>query len=160
MNIHRSERGQALIMIALAAVGLFAFTALAVDGSMVFSRKRQAQNAADAAALAGALSLVRDGTNPTAAIDVAIASAAQNTFDNDMTTNEVYVYSPPIDGVYAGNAEYVQVKIEAHVTTYITRVIGRSNVDTWVEAIAHATIPEITTWHEGDALVSLMPGCR
>jgi Flp pilus assembly protein TadG len=57
MNTHPKERGQALIMIAFAAVGLFAFTALAIDGGAAFSKKRQAQNAADAASLAGALAL-------------------------------------------------------------------------------------------------------
>ena len=49
------ERGQALILIALAAVGLFGMTGLAIDGGMVFSDRRNAQNAADTAALAGAL---------------------------------------------------------------------------------------------------------
>lgn len=36
----RSEKGQALVLIALAAVGLFAFTALAIDGGMVFSDRQ------------------------------------------------------------------------------------------------------------------------
>ena len=157
MNTHPRERGQALIIIALAAVGLFAFTALAIDGSMVFSRKRQAQNAADAAAMAGALALVRGTTDP---VDVARASALENAFNDDTATNEVDVYYPPIDGPYAGDDQFVQVKILAHVTTYVTRVIGRNNVDTAVEAVARATIPEVVPWHEGDALVSLMPGCR
>src|SRR6266498_2004423 len=158
MKTHPKERGQALILIALAAVGLFAFTSLAIDGSMVFSKKRQAQNAADAAALAGALALVRgDSTN---AVDNAYASTVENAFNNDTINNEVHAYNPPIDGVYAGDDQYVQVKILVHVKTYFTRVIGRNNVDTAVEAIAHATIPEVTTWHQGDALVSTMPGCR
>jgi len=60
MFIKASEKGQALILIALAAIGLFAFTALAIDGSRVYSDKRHAQNAADTAALAGALALVND----------------------------------------------------------------------------------------------------
>ena len=40
------ERGQALIVITLAAVGLFAVTGLAIDGSAKFSDRRHAQNAA------------------------------------------------------------------------------------------------------------------
>lgn len=39
-----TPRGQALVLIALAAVGLFAFAALAIDGSAVFSDRRHAQN--------------------------------------------------------------------------------------------------------------------
>jgi hypothetical protein len=49
-----SERGQVMVLLVLAIVGLLAFTALAIDGGMVYSDRRTAQNAADAAALAGA----------------------------------------------------------------------------------------------------------
>lgn len=48
------ERGQVMVLLVLAMVGLLAFTALALDGGMVYSDRRTAQNAADAAALAGA----------------------------------------------------------------------------------------------------------
>jgi len=54
MIIKASEKGQALILIAMGAIALFSFAALAIDGSMAFSDKRHAQNAADASALAGA----------------------------------------------------------------------------------------------------------
>src|SRR5262245_18973932 len=59
MSQKKSEEGQALVFIALAAVGLFAFTALSIDGGMVFSDRRHAQNAADTAALAAALARLR-----------------------------------------------------------------------------------------------------
>ena len=48
-----SERGQALIFLVLGMVTLFGFTALAVDGGMVYADRRQAQNASDASSLAG-----------------------------------------------------------------------------------------------------------
>ncbi len=155
MNTHPRERGQALILVTFAAIGLFAFTALAIDGGAVFARKRQAQNAADAAALAGALALSR-ANDPIAAA----GSSIQDNHFNDPPANEAAIYHPPVDGPYAGQAEYVQVKILSHVTTYFTRVIGRSNVDTTVEAVGHATGSTVVPWHEGDALVSLMPGCK
>ncbi len=50
----RTEAGQILVILVLALVGLLAFTALAIDGSMVFSDRRYDQSAADSAALAGA----------------------------------------------------------------------------------------------------------
>lgn len=49
----RSEKGQVLVLIVLAMVVLLGFTALAVDGGMVYSDRRHAQNAGDAASLAG-----------------------------------------------------------------------------------------------------------
>lgn len=47
------ESGQVLVILALAITGLLAFTALAVDGGLIFADRRAAQNAADAAVLAG-----------------------------------------------------------------------------------------------------------
>lgn len=51
---NRTEHGQALVLIVLGMVVLLGFTALAVDGSMLYSDRRFAQNASDASSLAGA----------------------------------------------------------------------------------------------------------
>jgi len=48
-----SEKGQAAVLLALAFVALLAFAALAIDGGMVYSNRRHAQNGSDAASLAG-----------------------------------------------------------------------------------------------------------
>src|SRR3989304_5807633 len=90
MKQKSQERGQALILIALAAVGLFAFAALAIDGSRVFSDRRHAQNAADTAVLAAALAKVR-GEDYVAA---ATSRASSNGYDNDAdSTVEVHLCS-------------------------------------------------------------------
>jgi Flp pilus assembly protein TadG len=49
----RAERGQSMVLIALVFVGLLALAGLAIDGGYLLVRRRQAQNAADASALAG-----------------------------------------------------------------------------------------------------------
>ena len=54
----KGQRGQALIIIAFAIIGLIGMTGLAVDGGMAFSDRRHAQNAADTAAVAGALAKI------------------------------------------------------------------------------------------------------
>jgi len=64
----RSERGQALILAALAMVVILGFAALAIDVGYWYSQKREVQNAVDAAALAGAQELPDD---PAAAETVA-----------------------------------------------------------------------------------------
>src|SRR5687768_3698245 len=89
----KSEKGQALVIIALAAVGLFAFTALAIDGSRVFSDRRHAQNAADTAALAAALAKIRTPDYPPnapdapnlAAIEAGEDRAESNGYVTDVT---------------------------------------------------------------------------
>jgi len=53
----RSERGAVLIHVGVAMIGLLGFCALSVDYGVMWTARRQAQNSADAAALAGAVSL-------------------------------------------------------------------------------------------------------
>ncbi len=54
MNLeNRSEKGQVLVILVLVFVVLLGFAALAIDGGLIFVDRRGAQNAADAAALAG-----------------------------------------------------------------------------------------------------------
>src|SRR3990172_5154935 len=48
------EKGQALVLLVLGFVVLLGFPALAVDGGMVYSNRRHAQNASDASSLGGA----------------------------------------------------------------------------------------------------------
>jgi hypothetical protein len=50
----RNERGQALALVAVTVVGLLAMMSLAIDLSMMYKTRAEAQRAADAAALAGA----------------------------------------------------------------------------------------------------------
>ena len=50
---HKSERGQMIVIVALALTTLIAMAGLVIDGGMALSNRRQVQNAADSAALAG-----------------------------------------------------------------------------------------------------------
>jgi hypothetical protein len=56
----KSDRGSVLVHVAVAITGLVAFSALSIDYGAMWVARRQAQNAADAAALAGAISLAFD----------------------------------------------------------------------------------------------------
>src|SRR5574341_676736 len=142
----RSEKGQALVIIALAVVGLVAFTALAIDGGMVLSDRRHAQNAADTAAFAAALAKIRTPNYPPnspgdpdlAAVAAGLERAASNGYDNNGTSNIVEVHIPPISGPYAGNDDYIQVIITSYVRTMFARVIGWQSVKNVVEAVTLA----------------------
>src|SRR5262249_21852765 len=91
MLIKTNEKGQALILITLIAIGLFAFAALAIDGSIAFSDERHAQNAADTSVLAAALAKIR-GKDWTTTVSTARARASSNGYNNNGTTNVVEVY--------------------------------------------------------------------
>lgn len=156
-----SEKGQALILITLAAVGLFSFAALAIDGSLAFSDKRHAQNAADTSALAGALAQIRSQDWNTT-VTTARARAASNGYNNNGVTNvvDVYLCSDPIatcTALPAGASpeQYIQVRITSHVQTYFARVIGRTIVTNAVTAVARAVPGYRTSTFGGNALVSL-----
>ncbi|MBE0685229.1 MAG: Tad domain-containing protein, partial [Anaerolineaceae bacterium] len=49
----RQESGQIIVLLAVSLVVVMMVAALAVDGGMIYSERRFAQNAADASALAG-----------------------------------------------------------------------------------------------------------
>ena len=56
----REERGAALIHMAIAMVAMMAFSALVIDYGIFWVARRQAQNSADAGALAGAIAYAFD----------------------------------------------------------------------------------------------------
>lgn len=156
-----SERGQAIVLIAFAIIGLIALTALAVDGGNAYSERRHAQNAADAAVLDAALAKVR-GSNLTQLRNEGLARAASNDYvDSDPTSGSssedvnVEIYNPPISGPYAGDIEYIQTIITATVQTYFGRVIGIDHLTNKVEAVARARPPIINPMFWGNAVVSL-----
>lgn len=148
-----SERGQVLVLIVLALVGLIGITALVIDGGNAFLDQRKAQNAADSAALASALARIR-GEN---FVLKAYESAAVNGYDNDHITNSIFVFSPPIDGEHKDNIEYIQVIITSHVKTYFAGVVGRDYIDNRVSAVSRTKTQELTELLKGYAVVSLAP---
>lgn len=151
-----NERGQALIIIALAAIGLFGIAGLAIDGSIKFSDRRHAQNAADAAAMAGSLANINgDALWKTVAADRAL----ENGYDDNHVTNEVEVFtcdeSGSSCGVYAGSDQYVQVIITSTVNTYFSRILGINQTQNTVQAVA--LIRKGGPLFDGASIVSLNP---
>ena len=155
-NVNTSERGQAIVLLAVGFVMLLGFTALAIDGGMVYADRRQAQNAADSAALAAALAIV-NGQDWSAA---ALNRANTNGYDNNGVTNTVQVFYPPASGQYAGDTEYVQVIIIADVDTALIHFVYSGPVQNTVEAVARAKPGSVGPLFNGDAIVGLKPeGC-
>src|SRR6266508_5961241 len=156
-----SENGQALILIVLAMIGLIGITAVSVDGGLAYLDRRNAQNAADAAALATALTKIRGGDWHASGL----ARAASNGYDNNNTSNIVNVYQCTNNlascGIYRGNAEYYQVIIISHLKTLFAPVVGVSEITNQVNAIAHAAPGVRTSMWGGPAIAALDPdGCK
>jgi Flp pilus assembly protein TadG len=124
------EEGQAVVLFAIMMLALLFAVGLAIDAGQLYSAKRTEQEAADAAAFAGAVVLYQQGSGAQA-IAAARTDAQTNgyvsgggcapttpgvCFDAASQTT-VAVYWPPISGSYVGNLYHVEVSITRQVKT-------------------------------------------
>ena len=164
MKPKSQERGQALVIIALAVVGLFGFSALAIDGSRVFSDRRHAQNAADTAALSAALAKIRLQDY----VQAAEKRAESNSYVTDSNSKvEVHLCNDPLittpcQGIPTTGepeqqdpANYVQVKITSTIPATFGRIVGRQEFTNIVTAVAYSGPVEPKPVINGSALAAL-----
>ncbi len=148
-----------MVLIVLSIVGIFGFAALAVDFGQIYASRRQAQNAADAAALGAAYEAVAGSMDVVNAVNVGYDLAAFNGYNNDWETNWVEINNPPIGGPYCAVCgfesanEYYQAKITVHLNPIFAQIFWSGAEEVTVEAIAHAKTFDSAT--AGDAILSL-----
>jgi hypothetical protein len=131
------ERGQILVLFGGAAFVLLVIAALAFDVGAALVERRDEQNAADAAALAGARYLVdSDPDGETKARAAALAIALDNGFDDLETDENVLVHIPPIHGAYAAFPNMIEVQIEAVRPSIFAGVIGQTSWPIGAYAVA------------------------
>ena len=128
MNIHinKSEYGQAIVYLVLGIIVFFGFVALAIDGGMVLADRRHAQNAADAASLAGgskAADLITNQICPdyfSCAVEgPAEAAAIQRAGDNNFVIDGDFGDHNGVQAscVNTSDNKYVDVTVEISATT-------------------------------------------
>jgi Flp pilus assembly protein TadG len=124
------EEGQAVVLFAIMMLALLFAVGLAIDAGQLYSAKRSEQEAADAAAFAGAVVLYQQGTG-SEAIAAARTDALTNGFSSGptcllstagactdpATQTTVTVNWPPLAGAYLGNIKHVEVEIQRQVKT-------------------------------------------
>ena len=147
----RREDGQVLVLFAGAIVVIFLIAAMAFDIGLMMVERRDQQNAADAAALAGARYVITAasyngscagaGTNDAviAACDVAVA----NDFDNADAREDVFVRIPPTSGEFKGFPGFVQVEIASRRESIFGGIIGQGEWPVSARAVA-ANQPGVT----------------
>ena len=107
------SRGQTLTLFALVAPALLAVVGLGLDGAQIFLERRNAQVAADLAALSGAVELLEsDATG-------AKAKARSTAAANDYPVTQVDAVSP-----YLGRTDQIAVTVTSSVTTHFLPVLG------------------------------------
>jgi hypothetical protein len=128
------ERGQVLVLFAGGLAALLIVAALAFDVGMMLVERRDEQNAADAAALAGARYVLTSEPNAEIA---ARRLARDNGFDDADPDEVVNVFIPAIHGRYAGLPGFIEVQVQATRASIFGGIIGQA---TWpVGAFAVAT---------------------
>jgi Flp pilus assembly protein TadG len=126
----RSERGQALVLTAVAMVMVCGMAALVLDVGNWFRDKRRLQGTADAAALAGAQQLPDDAS---AAKSQALSYANQN--GGDVAGANIVITS-----VYQAN-DTIAVKAQRNDPGIFSRVIGATSADITASAKARVGPP-------------------
>ncbi len=129
MRFHREEGGQAVVLIGIVVLGLIMSVGLAMDTGQLYNGRRTAQEAADAAAFAGAVAIYQSGCPLDASlVPLPGCAAAVSAARNDASLNgyatgsptagtTVTVAHPPTSGVFVLNDNCVQVTITTQVHT-------------------------------------------
>lgn len=148
----RADRGAILILVAIAMTTLMALSAFAIDAGIAWMARAQAQNAADAAALAGAIGLQYDLTKNLTTSGAAYRGAAGFATQNavfgggtgvhvdvaaDLTTWE---HSAPASCSAGGCVQVDIYQDGTHgspgITSYFANIIGVARLDTKATATA------------------------
>jgi hypothetical protein len=132
-DVRRGERGQVLVVFALALVAIVAMTGLVIDGGDTFVRRRDQQNVADQAAMAAGYGYANGGST-SAATSAAWNTAAANGYQNLANGTSVQVDFDAL-GV---NGRHITVTVtKPHVNSF-SGIVGMPswNVTTTATVVA------------------------
>ena len=140
MHFTRREEGQMLIVTAISLLALSGMLALSVDIGLLFRVKRNLQNAADAAATAGALDYSYNGSADKAKTAAKAASASNGVTDGTGGA-VVTVTTPPADGPNAGVSGFVEAVVSQPNPTVFLNLFNFSSMTVAARAVAGAAGP-------------------
>jgi Flp pilus assembly protein TadG len=145
-HLRRDERGASLLYITVGFMAFFAATALAIDVGMLMTARGQAQTAADAGALAGAVALAIDDFDDRSATGPAVLAAVNTAVENDVLREAVSVEPADVTFPVAPSGESNRVRVAVFRTaernnplsTFIMSVFGMTEADISARATAEA----------------------
>jgi hypothetical protein len=147
-HLRESERGMSLVFVAVGFMSFMTATTLAIDVGMFMTARNQAQNAADAGALAGAVALVQNSYTDRSPSGPAVQSAIITAKDNLVIRGEVDV--EPEDVTFpagpSGMNNRVRVQVfRPGIATLMGRFFGVDTVDIGANATAEASPADAAT---------------
>jgi Flp pilus assembly protein TadG len=127
-HLWRDERGMSFVWVGMGFMAFFAATTLAIDVGMFMTARSQAQNAADAGALAGATALIFDDYNDRSDGGPAKMSAMNTAKENDVMRLDVSVLASdvtfPLSPEGINNRVHVNVFRTANRNNPVAALIG------------------------------------
>jgi hypothetical protein len=174
----KQESGQIIVLLAVSIMVLLVVAALAVDGGMLYTQRRFAQNAADASSLAGASKianeLVSDGiyysnfvctnTDMISSIQSGISTAQLRGTSNNFSDLDEIIDPTINHGIYVDcheevNNKYIDfyVNITTETPTSFLHLINNNILYSTVQAVTR-----LYPMHDlgyGNAIVALNPVC-
>ena len=134
----RSEKGQVLVLVALAIIVLLGFAALAIDVGFMYSTRHELQRSADAGALAGASAFTTGDWNDPGVQGIADARAREFAAKDKVIqatlnpASEVAVSFPRTD--------QIEVITSRNADLFFARIFGMANRVITARAVAQAAV--------------------
>ena len=145
-RLRRDQSGMSYVFVGLSMMAFLSASMLAIDVGMLMTARNQAQNSADAGALAGATALVYDNYNDRTATGPAVTNALNAARANRVMYGQVSVN--PADVLFlndpSGQNDRVKVTVYRQaargnaVSTLIARFFGSPTADIGATATAEA----------------------
>ena len=140
-RVRDDESGMSYVFIGMGMMAFLSASMLAIDVGMLMTSRNQAQNAADAGALAGATALFFNDFNDRSAGGPAVTHAIAASKENDVMSVDVSV--GPEDVTFptspSGLNNRVQVDVDATVNTWIARFFKMPTANIVATATAEAS---------------------
>jgi Flp pilus assembly protein TadG len=161
-----AERGQTIVLVAVALVSLLGMAALAIDVTTMYVARGEMQRAADAAALAGAKAFVDSGvtSDPTNVTRQALAQTMATQVINDILAQNNVSGAPPLlvaatpDFTRPGNPQVSVTLQRTNLPTFFARIWGTRLVTVTASAVAEAYNPSSSQSSTGN-YVPVTPKC-
>ena len=146
-RLARDESGMSYVFIGLGMMAFLSGSMLAIDVGMLMTARSQAQNSADAGALAGAVALFRESFTDFSPSGPAVTSAIRASEMNQVMSKNVSVTPGDVTFLPGMNGQINRVQVNVFrtsargnpVNTYIAKFFGMQNADIWATATAEAT---------------------
>ena len=146
-RLRHDEQGMALAFVGIALMALLSVSMLAIDVGLVMTARNQAQNSADAGALAGAVALGFDDFNDRSSSGPAVQNALAGATANQVMGAAVSVQPGDVTFPVDASGGSTLIRVEVHrdtargnpLNTLIGQYFGLSTADITANATAQAS---------------------